>query len=45
MIVYRFAKKKRIKDLCGTSGKLTGGRWNLKGFPVLYCASTSSRLF
>lgn len=42
MIVYRIAKKKWIKDLTGTGAKITGGRWNPKGFPVLYCASTSS---
>ncbi len=42
MIVYRITKKKWIKDLSGTGAKLTGGRWNPKGFPVLYCASTSS---
>ncbi|SKB39448.1 RES domain-containing protein [Salegentibacter holothuriorum] len=42
MIVYRIAKKKWIKDLSGTGAKITGGRWNPKGFPVLYCASTSS---
>ena len=42
MIAYRITKKKWIKDLSGTGAKLTGGRWNPKGFPVLYCASTSS---
>lgn len=42
MIVFRIAKKNRIKDLSGTGAKLTGGRWNPKGYPVLYCASTSS---
>ncbi|WP_373055833.1 RES family NAD+ phosphorylase [Zunongwangia sp. H14] len=42
MIVYRIAKKKWIKDLSGTGAKLTGGRWNPKGFRVLYCASSSS---
>lgn len=42
MIVYRIAKKKWIKDLSGNGAKITGGRWNPKGFPVLYCASTSS---
>lgn len=42
MIVYRIAKEKWIKDLSGTGAKLTGGRWNPKGSPVLYCASTSS---
>lgn len=42
MIVYRITKKKWINDLSGTGAKLTGGRWNPKGYPVLYCASTSS---
>ncbi|HET8855646.1 MAG TPA: RES domain-containing protein [Salinimicrobium sp.] len=42
MIVYRIAKKKRIKDLSGTGPKLAGGRWNPKGYAVLYCASNSS---
>lgn len=42
MIVYRIAKKKWIKDLSGTGAKITGGRWNPKGLPLLYCASTSS---
>ncbi len=42
MIVFRIAKKKWIKDLSGIGAKLTGGRWNPKGLPVLYCASNSS---
>ena len=42
MIVFRIAKKKWIKDLSGTGAKLTGGRWNPKGYPVIYCAATSS---
>jgi RES domain-containing protein len=42
MIVYRIAKKKWIEDLSGIGAKLAGGRWNSKGIPVLYCASTSS---
>ena len=42
MIVYRIAKKEYIEDLSGNGAKRTGGRWNLKGIPILYCASTSS---
>ena len=42
MIVYRIAKKEYIEDLSGNGAKRTGGRWNLKGISILYCASTSS---
>ena len=42
MIVYRIAKKEYIEDLSGNGAKRTGGLWNPKGTPVLYCASTSS---
>lgn len=42
MIVFRIAQKKYIDDLSGKGAKLFGGRWNYKGNPVLYCASTSS---
>ena len=42
MIIFRIAKKKWIKDLTGIGAKLAGGRWNPKGIPVIYCASTSS---
>ena len=42
MIVYRIARKERIRDLGGTGAKITGGRWNPKGLAVLYTASTSS---
>ena len=42
MIVYRIAKEEYIEDLSGNGAKRTGGRWNPKGIPVLYCASTSS---
>ena len=42
MIVYRIAKKEYIEDLSGNGAKRTGGSWNPKGIPILYCASTSS---
>ncbi|MCR9155085.1 MAG: RES family NAD+ phosphorylase [Bacteroidetes bacterium] len=42
MIVYRIAKEKWLGDLSGKGAKLPVGRWNPKGYPLLYCASTSS---
>lgn len=42
MIVYRIARRNRINDLSGRGAEIAAGRWNPKGFPVLYTASTSS---
>jgi RES domain-containing protein len=42
MILYRIAKKKWAKDLSGIGAKLSGGRWNHKGMPMLYTSVNSS---
>ncbi|MBC7399876.1 MAG: RES family NAD+ phosphorylase [Mucilaginibacter sp.] len=40
MIVYRLGKQAFINDLSGYGAEKTGGRWNSKGFPVLYTAAS-----
>ncbi len=42
MIVYRIAKEKWIGELSGEGAKRVGGRWNPKGYKVIYCSSNSS---
>lgn len=42
MIVYRITKKKYAKNLDGIGAKINGGRWNKKGFPMLYTSNTAS---
>lgn len=36
MIVFRIAKDKYAHDLSGRGAEKAGGRWNCKGYPVLY---------
>jgi RES domain-containing protein len=42
MILYRIARKDRIRKLNGTGARITGGRWNPKGMAVLYTSSSAS---
>lgn len=38
MIIYRISNAIYSDDISGTGAKLTGARWNSKGFPMLYTA-------
>jgi len=40
MIVYRIANSKYSADLSGGGAEKAGGRWNSKGFPVLYTSQS-----
>lgn len=42
MQLYRISSAKFADDLSGTGAKLYGGRWNAKGVPVVYLASSRS---
>lgn len=42
MEAFRISKKKYIYDLSGDGAKKHGGRWNLKGTPMVYLGSTPS---
>jgi RES domain-containing protein len=42
MLVYRLSALKFGGDLSGNGAKKLGGRWNSKGFPMVYCCGTIS---
>ena len=42
VLLYHIGKTKRIKDLSGEGARLYGGRWNLKGTPVVYTSDSTA---
>ena len=40
MRLYRICKRQHANDLSGQGARLYGGRWNHKGTPVIYTASS-----
>lgn len=42
MKTYRIAKAAHIEDLTGEGARISGGRWNEKGIPVIYTAENLS---
>lgn len=42
MFVYRISRTRFAQDLSGEGARLYGGRWNRKGIPCLYTASSIS---
>lgn len=42
MKVYRLTKEKYKKDLSGSGAKISGGRWNSKGWAMFYTSESRS---
>ncbi len=42
MILYRLSKKKYSRDLSGKGAEKAGGRWNSKGFAMVYTSESRS---
>jgi RES domain-containing protein len=42
MLLYRISKTKYAEDLSGEGARRAGGRWNLKGTPVIYTADSTA---
>lgn len=40
MIVFRLSRKQYAKDLSGRGAEIAGGRWNSKGFAMIYTAES-----
>jgi len=40
--IYRIAKKQYLEDLSGEGARLYGGRWNKKGYPMVYFSESLS---
>lgn len=40
MIVFRLCRAKYQRDLSGKGAESSGGRWNSKGVPVVYCSAS-----
>ena len=42
MLLYRISKTKYARDLSSDGARKAGGRWNLKGIPVIYTSDSTA---
>jgi RES domain-containing protein len=42
VLLYRISKTKYARDLSGDGARKAGGRWNLKGIPVIYTSDSTA---